>query len=927
MYNLYKKYGRVVSFILLFVLLFSFTRPLEVSANREDKIYTMEELSRLDDRSLVKVLSETEFRNIQGLFSYSDAAYRIYGDERKMDAIRNALVEKGRQYTEDDDKGIPTLVEFLRSGYYLGFYNEQLNFLIERENKDKCIPAILSIQNNPNDQLGTEVQDEVVRASAMIVSNASSNPEVVRNFTPILKDFNKNLDKYSSQKSKGDALFSILSGVQYDLNNYTKYENRNNPEDSPWFSNIDSFIEEVGILATIPEVIENSTDWIINNGIYTMATLGNYHSQPSIGNKILTQALNQYEKYSEQYLRAALGIEEGYKGIDINGNEIKFDKLKEEAKDIYYGKTYTFDNGHFIIKAGDRVREDKIMRLYWAAKEVEAQFFRSIGTDKPLEEGNPDDVLTMIIYNNPKEYVMNNILNGLDTENGGMYIEGDGTFYTYERTKQDSIYTLEELFRHEFTHYLQGRYVVPGMWGASEIYNNDRLTWYEEGGAEYFAGSTRTEGVKPRKAMVGNVVNVPLQNRYSVSDVLNSKYSSGFDFYNYGYMFMDYINGSNPEVFDKITKSIMKNDIGSLDSYVANLKNNKSLNREYEENMQNLIDNFASIGTPLVWDKYLDRHEEKNPQEILREVEATTGLENLKIKNNKSEYFETLEIEGSYNGKTWYQGEVRDKKNMDKIVDKMLLDLSELEWSGYNTFTAYFKNYRIDENNNFVYDVVFHGIKSGEEVKVDPGEIGKVNAKIDIIGNQKTMEYTRFVAYNSRSENGDIVSYSWEIDGKKYDDSYVDVLFEEAGNYRVKLIVKDELGVEDTVERTIEISKREEPEIPVENKNIEQEPNDLPENANELLNSIEGTTNIEDTDWFYFDIKEKGYYEVGFEKISGEDSNFLIYREGEYDQYIYYADKVDGNILKSKEYYYPGRYYIRAYGFSETVNQYKIDIK
>ncbi len=74
----------------------------------------------------------------------------------------------------------------------------------------------------------------------------------------------------------------------------------------------------------------------------------------------------------------------------------------------------------------------------------------------------------MVIYNSPAEYQFNRQLYGYETNNGGLYIEGTGTFFTYERTPEESIYSLEELFRHEFTHYLQGRWKLPGLWGQGK---------------------------------------------------------------------------------------------------------------------------------------------------------------------------------------------------------------------------------------------------------------------------------------------------------------------------------------------------------------------------------------------------------------------------------------------------------------------------
>ena len=106
------------------------------------------------------------------------------------------------------------------------------------------------------------------------------------------------------------------------------------------------------------------------------------------------------------------------------------------------------------LKLGIKLAKRKL-NVYTATKEVRSQFYRTVGSDKPLESGHADDVLTMVIYNSPDEYQFNRQLYGYETNNGGIYIEGTGTFFTYERTPEQSIYSLEELFRHEFTHYLQ----------------------------------------------------------------------------------------------------------------------------------------------------------------------------------------------------------------------------------------------------------------------------------------------------------------------------------------------------------------------------------------------------------------------------------------------------------------------------------------
>ena len=81
----------------------------------------------------------------------------------------------------------------------------------------------------------------------------------------------------------------------------------------------------------------------------------------------------------------------------------------------------------------------------------------------------------MVIYGSRAEYqAYQGFLYGLSTSNGGIYIEPWGTFFTYQRTPQESN-TLEELFRHEYVD-LVARHLIEGMWGESgSIYDGGRI--------------------------------------------------------------------------------------------------------------------------------------------------------------------------------------------------------------------------------------------------------------------------------------------------------------------------------------------------------------------------------------------------------------------------------------------------------------------
>ncbi|WP_185903632.1 collagenase [Hathewaya massiliensis] len=775
----------------------------------ESRNYTLADLRRLSYYDLVDLLVKTDVYNLTDLFQYSEDARQFYGDKTRMSFLMDEIQRRGSQYTDIDSKGIPTLIEVVRAGFYQGFYHKELEELNKREFRERAIPAVLSIQRNPNFVLGTEVQDKIVSSTGLFVWNGASNPEVINNFTPILKQYTKNMNIFVNDNAKGTALFNVLGGPSYDISTYIS-TTKKSPEETQWYRKIDGFINEVKNIAFIGEVNEKNS-WIIDNGIYHIASLGKLHSNSKIGIETLTQTMKMYPYLSQQHLQSAEQIRRNYNGIDAAGNKIDMEKLKEEGKAKYCPKTYTFDNGKVIIKAGDRVEEEKIKRLYWASKEVNSQFFRVMGRDNPLEAGNPDEILTMVIYNSPDEYTLNSVLYGYETNNGGMYIEGKGTFFTYERTPEESTYTLEELFRHEYTHYLQGRYAVPGQWGDTELYKNDRLTWYEEGGAELFAGSTRTSGVLPRKSIINNIRTTTRNNRYKVSDTVNSKYASGFEFYNYACVFVDYMYNKDITTLDKINNIVKSNDVKAYDDYMKELSSNYSLNDRYQDHMQKLIDDYDNLTVPLVSDDYLIRHAYKNPNEIYSEITNVAKLKDVKTEINKSQFFKTFTLRGKYSAGT-SKGKIEDYKQMDKLTNEFLKKLDAYSWSGYKTVTAYFTNYKVDASNNVTYDVAFHGYMPDENDSTNSLPYGKINGPYN--GTQNTK--IKFSSEGSFDPDGKIVSYEWDFgDGNKSKDENPEHSYAKVGTYNVTLKVTDDKGGYSISKTTVGVKDLSENQLPV----------------------------------------------------------------------------------------------------------------
>ncbi|WP_418960700.1 collagenase [Streptomyces tritici] len=257
---------------------------------------------------------------------------------------------------------------------------------------------------------------------------------------------------------------------------------------------------------------------------------------------------------------------------------------KADIEKRIFPYTYTYDNGAIKVRTGlDRATVDQ---LYYASKQVKAQYHRVLGTERPLA-GDPNTTLNIVLYGSRADYVTYHpILTGYGTNNGGIYIERGATFYTYQRrVPQDSSLTLEELFRHEYVHYLNGRFAVPGFFGEGPWYEGDRTTAMDEGTAEFFDGATRDDGIAVRKSLVRSIIQDTAGGgpRMSVEQLLNATYDGdGFRFYAYAGTFFEFLWTERPSLLREMYTHLRANDVAKYDAWRHRLGADTYLQRDYD---------------------------------------------------------------------------------------------------------------------------------------------------------------------------------------------------------------------------------------------------------------------------------------------------------------------------------------------------------
>ncbi|ALO35015.1 collagenase [Colwellia sp. MT41] len=170
----------------------------------------------------------------------------------------------------------------------------------------------------------------------------------------------------------------------------------------------------------------------------------------------------------------------------------------------------------------------------------ESNFHNILATNNQPVANDFNDKLRVVIFDNHAEYnKYGQLVFDINTDNGGMYIEGSpqdpdniATFYSFEHFWLRPEFAVWNL-NHEFVHYLDGRFV------KYDTFNHfpSHMVWWSEGLAEYVAKQDNN----PKAFKLLN--DTQAQDWLSLTDVFNTEYKDGTDrVYRWGYLAVRFMN-------------------------------------------------------------------------------------------------------------------------------------------------------------------------------------------------------------------------------------------------------------------------------------------------------------------------------------------------------------------------------------------------
>ena len=516
------------------------------------------------------------------LWSYSPSLGATYSNAN-MTAVLAEIQNAAGQYAGNNAQNLRELMMFVRIGYY-HLARQQVVAFSKAQIDPLTVQAVQALTANQNFLANGESPGNLVYETIAAMDTAFLGHHIFSTVKSILSTFLNDLTRLQ------------YYGQQYGLFS-TFYLIQRGAKDASFANLVDQdLINKLKAFAVNTNLNANYV-WVPNNAAWALGVIyQNINGMKNAALAALTDVVTTQPALTEPYLWAVKGLT---RDMDCkllsNAQTICKSNVVMQLEAQLFTNTYNFDDGAFVVKTPLPLAD--IQPLYHAQKQVESQFNRITETIPPLN-GDPNPVLTMVIYGSLSDYTKyHSFLYNLPTNNGGIYIEQTGTFYTYQRTPQQSTYTLEDLFRHEYVHFLVGRFLIEGLWGQAPIYANDAMVWFDEGLAEFLAWSTDVYGVLPRKSLIV-LIQSDGMSRMHVNEIVAATYATGFKFYRYAGTFFLYMYLNDKPLLRSFLLASAASDVAGFNALRAQVSANQPLDAAYQLFLDGLVQNVNGLSNP-----------------------------------------------------------------------------------------------------------------------------------------------------------------------------------------------------------------------------------------------------------------------------------------------------------------------------------------
>lgn len=480
--------------------------------------------------ALVRQIKASTTDCVNTLFNVTGSdAYNAFR-EAQMTTVAYAVRDGSASYPGNAGTGMPQLVLYLRAGYYVHYYNTGTVGAYGSSLQTAIRSGLDAFFACSHSRDVTDANGETLAEAVTLIDSAEENARYIYVLKRLLADYD----------SSWNASWWMLNAVN---NVYTvTFRGHQVPAFVTAVQSDPSLIDSLyGFASGHLSLLGTDQSYLTSNA---GRELGRFLQESPLRAKVRPMAAGLLNSSSITGTSAPLWV-----GV------AEMTDQHDRANCSYYGTcnlqsqlagsvlTVTYPCSSSITIKAQQMTSSELASSCSSLRSQDAYFHNVVHDSGPVANDN-NSTIEVVVFDSSTDYqTYAGAMYGIDTNNGGMYLEGDPAaagnqprFIAYEAEWLRPDFQIWNL-NHEYTHYLDGRFDMYGDFNAGVT---TPTVWWIEGFAEYVSYSYR--GVPYNEAMTEAG-----RGTYALSTLFDTTYGNDTTrIYRWGYLAARYMLEKHP---------------------------------------------------------------------------------------------------------------------------------------------------------------------------------------------------------------------------------------------------------------------------------------------------------------------------------------------------------------------------------------------
>ncbi|MER7700152.1 collagenase [Streptomyces sp. NPDC096095] len=487
------------------------------------------------------------------LFGLTGDDARLAFREAQMASVAYALRDNSADYPGDASTGTPQLVLYLRAGYYVHWYHPDVVGPYGSALRTAIRSGLDGFFASPRSRDVTDANGGTLSEAVILIDSAEENARYLSVVKRLLADYDSSWNASSRMLAavnnvytvtfRGHQVPAFVSAVEADP------------------SLIDSLYR---FAADHISLLEGDQAYLTSNAGRELSRFLQHTSLRSTVRPPATALLRQ-TSITGPTAPLWVGIAEMADYYDrANCSTYGVCDLQERLKREVLPVRHTCSPSIRIL--AQQMTSAELSASCTSLIEQDAYFHRVARDNGPVADDN-NTAIEVIAYDSSSDYqTYAGAMYGIDTNNGGMYLEGDPSvvgnqprFIAYEAEWLRPDFHIWNL-NHEYTHYLDGRFTMYGDFAANMT---TPTIWWVEGFAEYISYHYREEPYTAAMTEAG-------KGTYALSTLFSTDYSHDTTrVYRWGYLAVRYMAEKRRADLDQVLGHYRVGEWGAARTYLT----------------------------------------------------------------------------------------------------------------------------------------------------------------------------------------------------------------------------------------------------------------------------------------------------------------------------------------------------------------------